>query len=239
MKNGAGQSHHSPNSAPVNPTDPDDSLVLSYLTLRKAVGIIGLLLPFVLAIGKILLQGSGIEPSISCYYYTDTGGVFVGSLFAIGVFLFSTRGYDLRDEIAGRLACLFAIGVALFPTSPCPGFPARHPAISTVHWSCAALLFLTLAYFCLALFTETAADRPPTRQKLHRNTVYRLCGYVILASILLIGVENLFPPLRSLLNPFDPEFWLESIAVVTFGLAWITKGETILKDQNVQSRALQ
>ena len=31
---------------PVNPSDPDTPLVLSYLGLRKAVGIIGLTLPF-------------------------------------------------------------------------------------------------------------------------------------------------------------------------------------------------
>ena len=42
---------------------PQDSLVLSYLDLRKAVGIIGFALPFVLALGKILLQGHGIQSS--------------------------------------------------------------------------------------------------------------------------------------------------------------------------------
>src|SRR6266853_1706068 len=95
---------------PVNPSDPDAPLVLSYLGLRKAVGIIGLTLPFVLAFGRILLQGFGLEGSISCYYYTDMGNVFVGSLCAIGVFLLSCRGYDQKDAIAGRLACLFAVG---------------------------------------------------------------------------------------------------------------------------------
>ena len=73
-----------------------DLLVLSYLELRKAVGIIGFALPFVLAFGKDLLQGPGIEGSISGYYYTDMRNVLVGSLCAIGVFLLSCRGYDLR-----------------------------------------------------------------------------------------------------------------------------------------------
>ena len=218
-------------AAPASPNDSDDSLVLSYLALRKAVGIIGLAFPFVLSLGKILLQGRGLEPSISCYYYTDMGNVFVGTLCAIGVFLLSTRGYDRRDEIAGRLACLFAVGVALFPTSPCPGSTAQHEVISKVHWSCAALLFLTLAYFCLALFTETAPDKRPTRQKGQRNVVYRICGWAIISAIVLIAIVKLVPSLNSSLAPLDPEFWLESIAVVAFGLAWLTKGEAILKDQ--------
>ena len=217
------------NFVPVNPSDPDAPLVLSYLGLRKAVGIIGFALPFVLAFGRILLQGSGLEGSISYYYYTDMGNVFVGSLCAIGVFLMSTKGYDWRDAIAGRLACVFAIGVALFPTSPYIGATSKEQLIGHLHWTFAALLFLTLAYFCLALFTKTAPYESPTRQKSQRNTVYRVCGYIILACILAIGVIEL-TPLKSLIAWLRPIFWFESIAVLAFGAAWLTKGETILKD---------
>jgi hypothetical protein len=32
---------------------------------------------------------------------------------------------------------------------------------------------------------------------------------------------------------FEPRFWLESIAIVVFGISWLTKGEAILKDQDV------
>lgn len=213
---------------PVDQQDSDAPLVLSYLGLRKAVGIIGLTLPFVLAFGRILLQGFGIEGSISCYYYTDMGNVFVGSLCAIGVFLLSCRGYDKRDAIAGRLACVFAVGVALFPTSSCSASGSQSVAISRVHWSCAALLFLTLAYFCLALFTQTAGN--PTPQKLQRNIVYRICGYAILACILLIAVVNFLLTVNSPVQMLHPVFWLESTAVIAFGVAWLTKGEMILKD---------
>jgi Protein of unknown function (DUF998) len=207
---------------------PQDSLVLSYLTLRQAVGIIGCALPFVLAFGNILLQRRlFIECSISDYYYTEVGGVFVGGLCAIGVFLFSVRGYDRRDEIAGRLACLFAVGVALFPTNPCAG---GNSVIGYLHLTFATLLFLTLAYFSLGLFTETDPNKTPTRQKLQRNIIYRVCGWTILACILLIAVIKL-TALKNLLDPLDPIFWLESIAVVSFGFSWLTKGETILKDE--------
>jgi len=99
---------------------PQDSRVISYLALRKAVGIIGFSLPFVLAIGRMLQQGFGIEGSISCYYYTGRRNVFVGSLCAIGVFLLSTRGYDWRDEISGRLACVLAMEWHSFQRTPAP-----------------------------------------------------------------------------------------------------------------------
>jgi len=86
--------------------------------LRKAIGIIGISLPFVLAFGKIILGSPGIQSSISGYYYTGMRDVFVGSLCAIAVFMMSYKGYDHRDELAGDLACAFASGVALFPITP-------------------------------------------------------------------------------------------------------------------------
>src|SRR5215831_3197412 len=99
----------------------NNTLVLSYLDLRKSVGIIGMMLPFVVSIGKILLDGPGILSSVSSYYYSSMGNVFVGSMCAIGVFLWSYRGYDWREAVAGTIASVSAIGVALFPTPPDSG----------------------------------------------------------------------------------------------------------------------
>ena len=212
------------------PSDPQDSLVLSYLDLRKAVGIIGVALPFVLSFGKIVLQGPGIEDSVSDYYHTNMGDVFVGSLCAIGVFLMSCRGFDRNDKIAGSLACVFAIGVALFPTTPEMYPTPQEQLIGTLHLTFAALLFLTFAVFCLALFTLTVRDATPTPRKLQRNIVYRFCGCTILACILLIVVVKL-PAIEAHVEQLSPVFWLESLAIVAFGVAWLIKGETILKDE--------
>jgi hypothetical protein len=150
--------------------DPQDSLAFSYLDLRKAVGIIGFALPFVLALGKMLLQGDGLQSSISGYYYTDMRNVFVGSLCAIGVFLISTTGYDWRDEVAGWLAGAFAIGVALVPTSPCTGATSQDRCIGYLHLTFAGFLFATLAYFCIKLFTQSSVPKKDrTRKKIYRN----------------------------------------------------------------------
>jgi len=213
---------------------PQDPVVLSYLGLRKAVGMIGFLLPLVLAIGKILLQSPGLQQSISSYYYTMVRDVFVGSLCAIGVFLMSTQGYDRRDEIAGYLAGIFAIGVALFPTTPDSGATAEAQVIGKVHLACATFLFLTFAYFCLRLFTISGGN--PTRRKLQRNLVYRVCGWTILACIALIAIVHI-PAIAKTVSALSPVFWLEALAVMTFGFAWLTKGEMILKDETEQARA--
>ena len=109
------------------------SLVISYLGLRKAVGIIGTALPFVLAFGKILVEGPGIQSSISSYYHTAMRDVFVGSLCAIAVFLMSYHGYERKDDIAGDLACVFALGVALFPTTPEVNATLRDKVVGALH----------------------------------------------------------------------------------------------------------
>ena len=56
----------------------------SYLALRKAVGWIGILLPFILMFGVFLIfKGEIIQESISHYYHTGMGDVFVGALCAV------------------------------------------------------------------------------------------------------------------------------------------------------------
>ena len=210
--------------------DSDNSLVISYLWLRTAIGIIGIALPFALALGKILFDGGGLQSSMSAYYYTNTRNVFVGSLCAIGIFLMSYRGYGRKDNIAGKLACVFAIGVAFFPTTPPTIAAPGDKLIGVIHLTCAALLFLTLAYFSLCLFRKTDPTKPPTPQKQRRNLVYALCGYAILASILLIATFKALPSLAPF-QEFKPVFWLEALAVVSFGVSWLTKGEAILADE--------
>ena len=212
----------------------NSSLVVSYLVLRRAIGIIGLALPFVLALGKIVFEGPGIQSSISAYYHTDMRDVLVGSLCAIGVFLMSYRGYERRDEIAGRLGSVFAIGVALIPTAPAVGATALENALSAAHFGLAGLFFGTLAYFSIVLFTETAPDAKPTRKKLQRNVIYRVCGYTMLATVGLIGLFTL-PSVFPLAERFTPRFWLEALGIVAFGVSWLVKGETILKDQETRS----
>ena len=205
------------------------SLVWSYLALRRAIGILGVSLPFVLAFGALALQGAGIEPSISEYYYTVMRNVFVGTLCAIGVFLISYRGYERADDRAGNLACTFAIGVALFPTTP-PVDPTRlQVMIGYVHLGFAAAFFLTLAYFCLALFRKTDPSKAMTARKIIRNRIYAVCGYLILLCIALLAAYGLLLQ-GTVIAQWRPVFWLEATAVVAFGFSWLVKGEALLKD---------
>ena len=165
--------------------------------------------------------------------------VLVGSLCAIGVFLGAYCGYENKDRIAGNFACVFAIGVALFPTSPDPNYTDLRRFIGSAHYFFAASLFGTLAYFCLALFTMThptgrpELEEPMTPEKKKENAMYKASGWTIIFCIILIALfEGLFlndwSPLKSdFVKAFYPVYWLEAIAVVSFGVSWLTKSKAV------------
>ncbi len=215
--------------------------VLSYYTMRRAVGLIALILPFAIAGGCILfaLIGPGhalprpiLQRSISDYYYTPMHDYLIGSLCAIAAFLACSRGYDLIDEMTGYLASFFTLCVALIP--PVNPRSARYTAmqvdIGFVHSGFAALMFLSLAYFCIFLFRKSSPEKPLTRRKRHRNRIYGTCGLIIVACIVVM-VSLTMRAIAESLRPSFLLFWCESLALAAFGVAWLTKGEGILRDR--------
>jgi hypothetical protein len=210
----------------------ETSLVFSYLALRKAIGILGIALPFVLSLGALILFQKGLQSSISSYYHTRMQDVLVGTLCVIGFFLFSYKGYKRSDNIAGNLACVFAVGVALFPTTPDGAAASGARLIGYFHLAFAALFFMTLIYFSLFLFTKTDPKKSPSKRKKQRNRVYKACGYTMGICILLIAINSfLSGSVASFLEALKPVFWLEALAIFAFGISWFTKGEAILKDK--------
>ncbi len=201
-----------------------ERVFVSYLTLRRLVGVLGVLLPLVLAVGWFVLSRTvELQWSISHYYATEMQDVFVGVLFVIGWFLFAYKGYERKDDVAGDLACVCALGVALFPTT------SGSLAIRAVHFVSATVLFLTLSYFALVLFTKRKQGEDPTPEKLTRNKIYRACGVVMLVCIASIALYNVLPENRSLAAR-KPVFWLESFALWAFGVSWFVKGKTLWAD---------
>lgn len=207
---------------------------MSYLGLRKGIGFLGLTLPIVLILGKILLDGGGIRGSISGYYYTVMRDYFVGTMCAMGVFLTSYR-YRREDNYLSNAIAVFAVGVALFPTIPGGANPTTSQmVVGYVHLICASLFFLCMAYFSLSLFTRTDPQLNPTRKKRQRNVLYRVCGVTIMACLVLVVVTN-FGFTNHVKDELHPLLWLEAIAVWAFAVSWLIKGEFLfLKDEPVE-----
>lgn len=210
--------------------------VISYNLLRKLIGFIGILLPVVLVVGSFLSEKyTTVQPSISDYYFTTMGDVFVGNLCAVSLFLFCYKGYDYRDNITANLAAFFAVCIALFPTSTelernHLGLIADERVASTLHFTSATLFFCCLAFFCLYLFKMSKGYL--TKKKKLRNKVYTICGIVILGSIVVLAVYFFYEPLQETLAPYKPVIILETIALWAFGISWLTKGQAILADMS-------
>jgi peptidoglycan/LPS O-acetylase OafA/YrhL len=220
--------------------------IISYYTMRRAIGILGITLPLILLAGSSLFgECREVQISISAYYHTNMRNVFVGINCAVALFMFAYRGHDWRDNLAGHLGCIFALGVAFLPcTISTPDPPClvptsgQNPVVGDLHNVCALLFFMILIIYTLFLFPKTHMDRITGeklfmgRQKRRRNVVYYCCGGIMTLSLVLIvacmlSLLELHPGLERL----NPVFWLESAVLVSFGLSWLTKGQLFFRDE--------
>src|SRR5687768_2963921 len=130
---------------------PEDYVRKSYLRMRRAIGILGILLPVPLLVGSWLHTDCvGVQDSISHYYYTYSGDLFVGTLSAVGLFLITYKGKRRIEDIATNFAGLCALLVAFLPTTLNDNVNCRildlpdNPIRTTAHLVSAALFFVTL-----------------------------------------------------------------------------------------------
>jgi hydrogenase-4 membrane subunit HyfE len=203
-------------------------LAVSYLFLRRAIGLIGSLLPIALPLGFSITTGQWLLlPSVSSYYYTDMRNPFVGAMCAVGIFLICYR-YQQWDDILATLAGVFAIGVAMCP--PVPLYPSGIARTAGVlHVVFAACFLVAMALMCWFLFTRsnTAASARPTGKNI-RNLIYRVCAALVLLFTALAGLSSFAP--QSFIDAAHPLFWCEALATFAFGLAWWIKGQTLFQD---------
>jgi hypothetical protein len=215
----------------------DRPLVMSYLQMRTFVGAIGVLLPFVLMIGNAVI-GRTLQPSLSGYYYTPMRNVFVGALWALGVFLISYDGWDRVDEVITDIAGVCCIGVSLCPTTP-NNPTGTQSLVGDFHLAFACIVFAMLALMSLRFAKRVPTPKtgltiwqrveyalgftPPGTSAATpaEIAVYRISGAVIVICI------ALFVPLS---GNSDSLLVLETIMLVAFGLAWFVKGTTLLGD---------
>jgi len=180
-------------------------------------------LPVILILGNWIINGGpSIRSSISVYYYSNMRNVFVGILFAVALFLSSYIGHKGIDNFLGKLGACFAVGMALCRCEPDKPAIDMHPFLSNMHLVFAGLFFLVL--FIISFFLFTKSDKEPYERhilKKRRNRLYRTCGGIMVLSMAgIIVIDKFFPELK----PYNPEFWLEFVALFAFGVSWLTKG---------------
>lgn len=123
-----------------------NNYVISYLTMRQLIGILGILLPFMCWGINVFVNETGLltdsrfidaentqtyipdinlKSSISHFYYTAAGPLFTGILITLSIFLFCYTGYPrkegdrlgwLTDKRITTFAAICALGIVIFPT---------------------------------------------------------------------------------------------------------------------------
>ncbi|ESU28772.1 hypothetical protein FLJC2902T_13680 [Flavobacterium limnosediminis JC2902] len=221
--------------------------LISYKQLRLFVGATGFFLPIVLIAGDIIQQIAEniiqqktniLKPSISHYYYSCMGDVFVGLLCAVAIFLFTYKGHDkeegelLSDNITGNIACIFALGVAFFPTAE---FNAAQNPVSWIHYIAAGCFFSSLAYFSLVQFIKSKGELTP--RKIFRNKIYKTCGWTIVFSIIMLLLYNI-PAIKNSAEDTPYFITFEILALWAFAFSWLVKAEVFFADKKKPTQDL-
>jgi hypothetical protein len=202
--------------------------VINHKTMRKSIGFITILMPIVV----VLLSGRPEKPelsSISISYWSDSHDIFVGSLVAVAFFLLAYNGTgECRKDIEfwlSKAACIFAILVALFPTTGFNEHENRAPDwimyISDkiflepheIHNTAAILLFI-----CLILMISFFSLRAKKKGALSRSRFYFGIGLGML-----FGMPSVYY-FGKLTCWYEPVFWVEFVGLWLFGAGWFIAG---------------
>lgn len=247
------------------------------------IGILAFLLPCFLYYGN--RTSDCFRDSISHSYYIPIwGDVFVATTCSVGLFLLFYRGQSCPERALALLGGFFAIMVAINPTngSGCEEMIAQsrifhlspqdtsiasafpfETTTGKVHLWSAILLFIVLAIFNLFVFTATDKQwtfrvSTSNRNKRIRNAIYKFCGVVMIANLIILAVGfgfkncDAFNPDQGLFQSvlycsddhrFDSLFWdsnnltfyFEWLGLALFGAAWFVKGRGggfLLLDEN-------
>lgn len=217
--------------------------VYNFKLFRVIIGILGILLPVVLWLGSgILTKGDyWIQPSISHYYYSVMHFFFVAVLILLGFFLIIYRGDNTNkhENTTSTIAGILALIVSVFPTDV-SGFNGYifiqqcfwESWFRYLHFGAAAGLFICFIIFCFYFFQKSDYDYTTPEQllkKKRRNIIYKASGWVIVCSIVCIGL------LSSVFSEFaevhfeNYVYVFEWTALWAFGNAWFVKGSEIFE----------
>ncbi len=204
----------------------------TYVNLRFGTAFMGLAFPVILWLAGRLLAELPLQSSMSDYYHTQIGSVFVGILFAIGSFLYLYRGFSSGENIALNFAGIFAIGIAVFPTASADPNLVRSdlfsltflaPYTAYLHGVCAVSFFLAIAYVCIFRAQESLRLIGNPAVALTYRSIYVALG------VLMIAV----PAVAACLAYFQQQifgnensvavFFVEAGAVWVFSAYWLVK----------------
>jgi hypothetical protein len=201
----------------------EGAFAASYLLLRKAIGIIGSLLPIVCLVGNAAIPPGGLPDTLSYFYYTPMRNYFVGSLCVLGVFLLLHDVGVRADRWMSGVAGASVLAVAFCPAAPpVSRVTTTENVVGNLH-----LVFAVIAFAALGVMTwrfgqagsdGTGSPAPPRGEAVF----YRVSAGLLLGFAAMSGLANLLP--GSVQNATLAIFDFEALSIITFGVSWFVKG---------------
>ena len=186
---------------------------------RFALGVICGLLPLACLLSGLLGEIRGINydgwyESISATYFANSSPCMIAALSLSAGFLFSYKGYDRADRTYTLIAAVAALMVVAFPCAAAPleyvgVFACPVKTSDALHMIAAIALFGSFALMTMLQFTKGNHRK--------RNTIYRICGWTMLAFMAVVGLSNIFD------WPSYMTMICEAGMLEAFAFAWITK----------------
>ncbi len=186
---------------------------------RFMLGVICGLLPIGCLLFGMLGEIQGINypgwyNSISATFFANSGPCMIVALGLCSFFLFTYKGYDLGDRAYTLVAAVSALLIVACPCAAAPvdymGLLALPTKVSDIiHMIAAIALFGSFALMTLMQFTKGNHRK--------RNTIYRICGWTMLAFMALVGLSAIFnlPDYMTMI--------CETGMLWAFSVAWIIK----------------
>lgn len=193
-------------------SSPNSSEVSIY-KVRLIIGLVAISLPFLISV----LAGSPLIESISAGYYHQGSdwprNILVGFLMAISALLFSYNGENSSERHLSNVGAVASFFVATFP--------AKH---HLVHGLASFIMFAVLAMFCFQFYKSLPSKNGPQPypQTKARALIYKVCGIVIILSMLVVALKStLFPNVKHIV------LYAETAGLLGFGIAWLVASHII------------
>ena len=207
--------------------------------IRKLIGTLGLALPILLPLSEGMLLSS-----MSHYYYQSLSSlIFIIILSCFGIFLLSYRGYKIdtktekiSDDLLTNIGGVSALVVVFVPTYCLESSSSvideicaseAYPLLghvdvvkNTIHLIFAGIFIFTMGWMSKYKFTRGGQTV--------KNKIYRWCGnmvWIAIGLLILLVIVDFFND-GFQVTPYDV-FFLETLALVPFGISWIIKGEAM------------
>jgi hypothetical protein len=215
--------------------DIREHILSTYIKLRLGMVVFAALLPFVLWIGGRIFADLPLQGSISAYYHAGHSAmrdVFVGVLFAVGIFLYLYKGYSPLENWALNFAAIFVVGVAIFPMQWDCGETCSKISL---HGSLAVLFFLSIGYVCIFRSGDTLDLMKDKVKAARYKKAYKLQGTaMVVLPLIAVALSWL---LRRHSEWDSTIFLVETVGVLVFASYWCVKTLEI-KVTNSESLAM-